>query len=80
MVIFLSGKLVLPKNGELKGDGNIKRFSNDPLNPKKYHPILSDSSGSNWFDTEAMLLHVLLRGDGEYIVKTQNVILVSLNE
>ena len=73
----IPGKFIIPKNGELLEDGNVKRYPNNPTNPKKYHPVISDSSGTNWFDTKAMLLHILVRGSGEYIVKTQNVILVS---
>lgn len=73
--ITLSGQLVVPKNGEIVGE-DVKRFPNDPNNPDKYRPELSDEPGANWFNTKSMLLHFLVKGDGEFIIKTQNVILV----
>jgi len=72
------GQLVVPKNGEIVGD-NVKRFPNDPNNPDKYRPGLSDEPGTNWFNTKTMLLYMLVKGDGEFIIKTQNVILVRVS-
>ncbi|XP_066933159.1 fibrocystin-L-like [Clytia hemisphaerica] len=74
--VYFDGSYVQPKNTE-EINGEIKRLSNDPNNPNKYLPVLSDSPGSNWFDTQSMLLHMVIKGKGEFIIKTQNVILVN---
>ena len=44
----------------------------------KYRPTLNDQPGTNWFDTKSMLLYFVIKGDGEFVIKTQNVILVSM--
>ena len=59
-------------------NGKLKRKSSDPNDPNKFRPSFSNEAGSNWFDTKSNLLYLLLKGDAEVIIKTQNVIQVGL--
>lgn len=74
MLLFLE-RLVIPMNGVMK-NGELNRLPNDPNNPERYRPTFSNEPGANWFDTQTSILYLLLKGDAEIIVKTQNVILV----
>ena len=62
--IFLAfhiGAYVYPLNVRFNGD-KVDFLSKDPENPDKYKPKLSDYDAANWFDLDASLLYILIRG------------------
>lgn len=58
---FHVGAYVYPLNTRFNGD-KVDFLSKDLENPDKYKPKLSDYNAANWFDLDASLLYILIRG------------------
>lgn len=65
-----------PKNA-VPNSKSYKLYPNDPQDSTKYEPAVSDQPGTNWYDSSSNILYVLMKGDGEIVVQTQSVVVVS---
>ena len=56
------GLYISPTNGEYKGS-SFNLLPKDPDAPEKWKPTLESYNGANWFDDDAQLLYVVIKGE-----------------
>lgn len=59
---FHTGLYISPTNGEYKGS-SFNLLPKDPNAPEKWKPTFDSYNGANWFDDDAQLLYVVIKGD-----------------
>ncbi|KAK3107766.1 hypothetical protein FSP39_021797 [Pinctada imbricata] len=80
--LYVDGTYIMPKNGRMEGPTNDKKLILDPppqSDPDYYMPVVgTDSAGANFFSRNSgIFTFLLVGGNSEYIIKTQNTIIVS---
>ena len=67
------GEYVVPNNAMVQENGNLEYL---PGTLNDFMPTLAQDHGANYYDRDRKQLHVLLKGDGQYEIRTTPVIQV----
>ena len=72
--VFSDGEYVVPNNAMMLENGNLEYQSGTV---DDFRPTLSQSPGANYYDRDSKQLHILLKGDRPYEIRTTPVIQVN---
>ncbi|XP_076030840.1 fibrocystin-L-like [Oratosquilla oratoria] len=76
--VYVDDEFVPPTNiDNSQYPGSYQLLPEDPNDPEKFFPTLSDVGGSNYLQREEKYLHVVLRGGQLTVIKTMPTIILS---
>ncbi|XP_053349466.1 PKHD1 like 1, tandem duplicate 1 [Clarias gariepinus] len=76
--VYVNDQLVAPNNAQWNTDRTDYTLLN-PTYPGQYVPTLNGTSGSNFFDPDYKMMHVLLRGSTPVQISTSPLLFISFN-
>ncbi|XP_036421459.1 fibrocystin-L-like [Colossoma macropomum] len=76
--VYVNNRLVAPTNAQWNKDKTDYTLLK-PSYPGQYMPSLSSTLGSNFFDPDYKMMHVLLRGSDPVDIRTSPVLFVAFN-
>ncbi|XP_053468790.1 PKHD1 like 1, tandem duplicate 1 [Ictalurus furcatus] len=76
--VYVNAQLVAPNNAQWNTNKNDYTLLK-PAYPEQYIPTLNGTHGSNFFDPDYKMLHVLLRGSTPVQITTASVLFISFN-
>ena len=73
--VYSGGEYVVPNNAMMLENGNLEYQTGTV---EDFTPTLLQSHGSNYYDRDRKLLHILVKGDRQYEIRTTPVIQVGM--